>query len=67
MLIPPPQSGEPAAEGPKGKLPWSKPQIRVIEVNFTAAGFNANPGVDEIVDGDGHGTVGGPRATYRVS
>ena len=31
MLIPPPpQSGEPAAEGPKGKLPWSKPEIKRV-------------------------------------
>ena len=66
MLIPPPpQSGEPAAERPKGKLPWSKPQIRVIEVNFTGSGFNPRPNQDEVNDGDGD--IGPPGGTYRVS
>ena len=45
MLIPPPpQSGEPAAEGPKGKLPWSKPRLKLIEMDFTGNTFtNAYP------------------------
>ena len=44
MLIPPPQSGEPAAEGPKGKLPWSKPRLKLIEMDFTGNTFtNDNP------------------------
>ena len=64
---PPPELGDPAAERPKGKRPWNKPQIKVIRVNFTASGFNANPEIDEVNDGDGHGVAGGPQATYRTS
>ena len=67
MLIPPPpQSGEPAAERPKGKLPWSKPTVRVIQVNFTDGGFAANP---NSIEGRGPPVSPFPStgATYRTS
>ena len=50
---------------PKGKekRPWSKPQIKLIDVNFTFAGFN--------VDLDRHEGLPTPGAqtgaTYRTS
>ena len=62
---PPPERGDSAAEGPKGKRPWRKPQVRSIEVNFTGSGFNSNPVNDEYNDGDG--AVVNSGATYRTS
>ena len=49
MLIPPPppeQQGGPAAEEPsrQGKRPWSKPRLKLIDMDFTGNTFtNANP------------------------
>ena len=52
---------------PKGKekRPWSKPRIRVIEMDFTASGFNPHPANDEVNDGDG--STGGDGSSYRSS
>ena len=33
---PPPELGNPAAEEPTGKRPWSRPHLKFIKVNFTA-------------------------------
>ena len=64
LTPPPPQSGDPAAEGPKSKRPWSKPRIRIIEVNFTSGGgFNPIPTANE----DASSGVNPTSATYRVS
>lgn len=38
-----PPVGEAAAERAKGKRPWSKPHVKVIEVNFTRAGGTKVP------------------------
>ena len=66
---PPSELGEAAADKPqpkgKEKRPWNKPQLKVIEVNFTRTGFSSNPISDEVNDGDGD--VGPPGATYRAS
>ena len=63
---PPTALGDPVAERPKGKRPWNKPRITIIQVNFTASGFNADPDVDEGGMGP-DGAVGGTGATYRTS
>ena len=34
---PPPKLGEPAAAGPKGKRPWSKPEVRLVAFEGTLA------------------------------
>ena len=49
---------------PKGKekRPWSKPHIRVIEVNFTASGFHPDPNETEAQP-----YAEPPGATYRTS
>ena len=60
---PPPELGEAAAERPKGKRPWSKPTLRIMDMIFTHAGFNADP--------DRHENLPSPSAqmgvTYRTS
>ena len=59
---PPPELGEPAAEGPKGKRPWGRPHMRVIEMDFISAGSPGNPYPVEAND-----NIGGDKATYRPS
>ena len=44
---PPPALGDPAAERPKGKRPWSKPTLRIMRMTFTDGGFNASPAFTE--------------------
>ena len=49
---PPEQQGGPAAEEPsrQGKRPWSKPRLKLIDMDFTGNTFtNANP-VDALED-----------------
>ena len=59
---PPPESVDPAAEGPKGKRPWSKPRLRIMEMIFTRSGFNAtDPQLAEGVRGGPYGP------SYRTS
>ena len=35
-------SDKPQPKG-KEKRPWSKPQVRIMEMTFTSGGFNPNP------------------------
>ena len=60
---PPPEPGDPAAESSKGKRLWSKPKIKLIEVEFTHAGFNDEPTRHEGLPSPG-AQVG---STYRTS
>ena len=63
MLIPPPESGEAAAERPKGKRPWKKPQFKVMEMEFARNGARSAPNRAENLP------VANPMwgATYRTS
>ena len=43
---PPPESGDPAAEEPKGKRPWSKPEFRTLHriMRTTSGPYATGPG-----------------------
>ena len=60
---PPPESVDPAAEGPKGKRPWSKPRLRIMDMIFSTKS-GSNPTNLRLVEG----VRGGPYGpSYRTS
>ena len=59
---PAPESGDPAAEESKGKRPWSKPQLNIVEMLFTQDGFNPLPSNNESWP-----SVSPPAPSYRTS
>ena len=61
----PPPPPKPAAERPKGKRPWNKPRIKVIDVAFdTLSGNSVNPAHDLESPPTANTGFG---STYRVS
>ena len=60
---PPPNLGDPAAERPRGKRPWKKPQLKVMEMEFARNGARSSPNRLEDVP------IANPMwgATYRTS
>ena len=62
---PPPPNDDHAPEAnakPKGKRPWRKPRMKLIDVNFTEAGFMQ---VRTTLEADVSSST--PLATYRTS